>query len=164
MDLDIKKYNQQWKRVLKPKALNILTIDDNPADANLLKEAFNEASINCNFHYTKDGIQALLFLRKLENYQHAPTPDTIVLDLNMPKIHGFEMLAEIKSDKDLKHIPVIILSSSDNEEDIKKCFALKANNYLSKPAEFNQYIKIAKYIEEILLIERFPLTKNYAKV
>lgn len=127
----------------------ILLIEDNPGDIILTKEAFKECSHSHNITAFSDGIEAMKYLRKLENYENIVIPDLILLDLNLPKKDGRELLAEIKADPVLRIIPVIILSTSKNERDILTSYELKANCYICKPLELESFINI------ILEIERF---------
>jgi len=127
----------------------ILLIEDNPGDIVLTKEAFKECSHSHNITAFKDGLEAMKYLRKEEKYNEAGIPDLILLDLNLPKKDGRELLAEIKSDPELKIIPIIILSTSKNERDILTSYELKANCYICKPVELENFIDI------ILEIERF---------
>lgn len=129
----------------------ILLIEDNPGDIILTKEAFKECSHSHNITAFNDGIEAMKFLRKEEMYYKAEVPDLIMLDLNLPKKDGRELLAEIKSDPSLKMIPVIVLSTSKNEKDILNSYELKANCYICKPVELEIFFNI------ILEIERFWL-------
>lgn len=128
---------------------NILLIEDNPGDILLTKEAFSECNEIHNIDCVKDGIEALKYLRKQGEYKDATTPDLILLDLNLPKKDGREVLEEIKEDSVLKSIPVIILSTSKNETDIHRTYELKANCYISKPVELDNFFNI------ILELERF---------
>ena len=121
---------------------NILLIEDNPGDVLLTKEAFKECPISHTIYTVKDGIEALNFLKKEGEFNGAERPDLILLDLNLPKKDGREVLAEIKKDDNLKGIPVIILSTSKNEIDIQKTYELKANCYISKPVELDSFFKI----------------------
>jgi len=130
---------------------HILLIEDNPGDILLTKEAFNECSVIHKIDYVNDGIEAIKYLRKQEKYKDACTPDLILLDLNLPKKDGREVLEEIKNDGVLKSIPVIILSTSKNETDIHRTYELKANCYISKPVELDHFFDI------ILELERFWL-------
>lgn len=129
----------------------IMLIEDNPGDIVLTIEAFKECSTHHTITPFKDGVEALKFLRREGKYSEAKMPDLILLDLNIPKKDGRELLAEIKSDNSLKIIPIIILSTSKNEKDIVTSYELKANCYICKPVELDSFINI------ILEIERFWL-------
>ncbi len=121
---------------------NILLIEDNPGDILLTQEAFNECKGIHVINYVKDGIEAIKYLRKDGEYVNVCTPDLILLDLNLPKKDGREVLEEIKKDDELKSIPVIILSTSRNENDIHRTYELKANCYISKPVELDSFFNI----------------------
>jgi len=129
----------------------IMLIEDNPGDIVLTIEAFKECSTPHTITAFKDGVEALKFLRREGKYSEAKMPDLILLDLNIPKKDGRELLAEIKSDNGLKIIPIIVLSTSKNEKDIVTSYELKANCYICKPVELDSFINI------ILEIERFWL-------
>lgn len=128
--------------------VNILIVEDNPGDARLIKEVLNGNKIYNKLHMVKDGVEAMNFLRKQEEYAAAPRPDLILLDLNLPKKDGREVLAEIKDDENLKRIPVVIMTTSQAEEDVIKSYSLHANCYITKPLDFNQFIKVVQSIEE----------------
>jgi len=129
----------------------ILLIEDNPADILLTKEAFKECLYEHNITAFKDGCEAMKYLRRNGEYSGSKIPDLVLLDLNLPKKDGRELLAEIKSDKDISNIPVIILSTSKNDRDIQASYELKANCYICKPVELDSFISI------ILSIEKFWL-------
>lgn len=128
--------------------VDILIVEDNPGDARLIKEVLNEKRIFCRLHLVKDGIEAMNFLHKKEEFTKAPLPDLILLDLNLPKKDGREVLAEIKSSDHLKQIPVVIMTSSQAEEDIFRSYQLHANCFITKPLELDQFIEAVKSIEE----------------
>lgn len=125
----------------------ILLVEDNPGDILLTMEAFKECAQKHNITPIKDGVEAVKYLKKQEKYKDAVTPDIILLDLNLPKKDGREVLYEIKADEKLKQIPVIILSTSKNENDIIKSYDLNANCYISKPVELENFINIITEIE-----------------
>jgi CheY-like chemotaxis protein len=130
------------------KPVEILLVEDNPADVRLTQEAFKEGKVLNKLHVTRDGVEAMEFLRQKGKYAKAPRPDLILLDLNLPKKDGREVLAEIKTDKDLKRIPVVILTVSQTEEDILKSYSLSANCYIIKPIDLEQFIRVVKSIED----------------
>ena len=134
------------------KFVEILLIEDNPGDARLTQEALNDGKVKNNLHIVYDGVEATDFLFKRNKYKDAPRPDLILLDLNLPKKSGKEVLAEIKVDENLKSIPVIILTTSKAEVDILKSYKLHANCFLTKP------IDLIKFFEMIKSIEGFWLT------
>jgi two-component system, chemotaxis family, response regulator Rcp1 len=128
--------------------VEILLVEDSPGDARLVKEAFKEMKIKNNLHIVNDGEEAMNFLRKAPGYEKVPRPDIVLLDLNIPKKDGREVLLEIKTDDSLKRIPVVIVTSSKAEEDIIKSYDLHANCYIQKPLDMEQFEKIVKSIEE----------------
>ncbi len=133
------------------KTVEILLVEDNPGDARLAKEALKEAKVRNNLHWVEDGVEAMTFLRRQGKYADAPRPDVILLDLNLPKKDGREVLAEVKEDDDLKRIPVVVLTVSDAEEDIIKTYDLHANCYIRKPLDLDRFIEVVKSIEEFWL-------------
>jgi CheY-like chemotaxis protein len=133
-------------RYLKP--IEILMVDDNLGDIRLTLEALKGSKVKNTIHVVHDGIEAMSFLHRQGNYAMAPRPDLILLDLNMPKKDGREVLAEIKSDEQLKSIPVVILTVSQAEEDILKTYNLHANCYISKPVDLDQFMNIVKSLED----------------
>lgn len=117
------------------RSIEILLVEDSPGDVRLTREALKEAKMRNNLHVVGDGVEAMSFLRKKDKYANAPRPDLILLDLNLPKKDGREVLAEIKSDEDLKNIPVVVLTISKSEEDILRSYNLHANCYVTKPID-----------------------------
>jgi two-component system, chemotaxis family, response regulator Rcp1 len=128
--------------------IEILLVEDNPGDVDLVKEALSEAKMKNELHVVMDGEEAMKFLRHQDKYADAPMPDLILLDLNLPKKSGREVLEEIKTDPELGVIPVVILTSSKEEEDIVKSYKMHANCYITKPVNFDQFLKVVKSIEE----------------
>ncbi len=133
-------------KIKKKIPVEILLVEDNPGDVRLTVEALNESKIFNNLHIVEDGIEALAFLRKEDKYERKPRPDLILLDLNLPKKDGREVLEEIKKEDPLKRIPVVILTSSSAEEDIMKTYDHHANCFITKPVDINQFIKVVKAI------------------
>lgn len=129
------------------KSIEILLIEDNPGDVLLTREAFSDSKIVNAIHVAQDGEEALAYLRKEEGYEEAAIPDLIFLDLNLPKIDGREVLQEIKSDENLLHIPVVILTSSEAEQDVLKTYNLHANSYVIKPLDLDQFAKVVQAVE-----------------
>jgi two-component system, chemotaxis family, response regulator Rcp1 len=127
--------------------IEILLVEDNPGDVRLTIEALKEGKVANEINVAVDGIEALAFLRREGKYENAPKPDLILLDLNLPKKNGREVLAEIKMNSHLKCIPVVILTSSQAEKDIVATYNLHANCYITKPVDFDQFIKVVKSIE-----------------
>lgn len=137
--------------------IEILMIEDNPGDVRLTQEALKENKMYNCLHVVRDGVEAMAFLRQEGEYADAPRPDLILLDLNLPRKDGREVLAEIKADENLKRIPVVILTSSQAEEDVLKTYNLHANCYVTKPVDLDQFIRVVKSIEEFwLTIVKLP--------
>jgi CheY-like chemotaxis protein len=128
--------------------IEILLIEDNPGDIDLIREALETSKIYNALSVVSDGEEALTFLRKRGKYVDARCPDLVLLDLNLPRKSGREVLAEVKSDKDLMQIPLVILTSSRDEEDILRSYNLHANCYITKPIDLNQFIKVVQSIED----------------
>lgn len=140
---------------LKP--IEILLVEDNPGDADLAREALEHSKILNRLSVVDDGEKALDFVRRNGKYAQAPRPDLILLDLNLPRKNGREVLAEIKSDEDLKRIPVVILTASKDEEDILKSYNLHANCYITKPIDLHQFVRVVRAIEDFwLTIVKLP--------
>ncbi|WP_242057815.1 MULTISPECIES: response regulator [Nostoc] len=127
--------------------IEVLLVEDNPGDAQLTRIALEDSKISIHLNVVEDGVEAMAFLRKQEKYVEAAHPDIVLLDLNLPKKDGREVLAEIKADDNLKRIPVVVLTTSQAEEDILKAYNLSANCYITKPVDFDQFVKIVKSIE-----------------
>ena len=126
---------------------NILMVEDNIGDVRLTQETIKRSKLRVELNVVMDGVEAILYLRKEGKYKNAVRPDIILLDLNLPKKDGREVLAEIKSDPELKVIPVVILTSSEADEDILKSYSLHANCYISKPVDFSQFTKVVNTLE-----------------
>ncbi|HXI09606.1 MAG TPA: response regulator [Thermodesulfobacteriota bacterium] len=131
--------------------IEILMVEDNPSDVRLTIEAFKDAKVSNRMHVTVDGDDAMAFLRREGGYSNAPRPDLILLDLNLPKKNGREVLAEIKADPDLKRIPVVVLTTSDDEKDILAAYDLHVNAYVKKPVDLDQFISIVEAVEDFWL-------------
>ena len=127
--------------------IEILMVEDNPGDVRLTQEALREGKVRNHIHVLTDGVEALAYLRRQGRYANASRPDVILLDLNLPKKDGREVLAEIKVDPNLLRIPVVILTSSEAEEDILKAYNLHANAYVAKPVGLEQFIAVVRQIE-----------------
>ena len=141
--------------------VEILLVEDNPGDIRLTKEAMKEAKIINNLNVVEDGVEALAFLRKKGKFKDVIRPDLILLDLNLPKKNGREVLAEIKQDINLKQIPVVILTVSKAEEDILKTYELHANCFITKPVDMDQFIKVVKSLENFWFsIVKLPPNKD----
>jgi len=133
------------------KPVEILLVEDNEGDIGLIEEVFEEAKIRNTLHIAEDGEEAILFLRGEGKFSGSPRPDIILLDLNLPKKDGREVLREIKEDNHLKNIPVVVLTTSRAEKDILRSYDLHANAYVTKPLDFDQLIKVVKSIENFWL-------------
>lgn len=131
--------------------IEILMVEDNPSDVRLTVEAFKDAKVRNKMHVTVDGEDAMAFLLREGKYSEAPKPDLILLDLNLPKKNGREVLAAIKADPNLKRIPVVILTTSDDEKDIMTAYDLHVNAYVKKPVDLDQFIKIVEAVEDFWL-------------
>lgn len=132
----------------KGKPIEILLVEDNAGDVRLTREALKDAKVLNNLHVARDGEEATEFLFRKGKHADAPRPDIIILDLNLPRKDGNEVLAEIKADKELKRIPVVILTTSKSEEDVLKSYNLHANCYVTKPLDLDQFIGVVKSIED----------------
>lgn len=146
-------------------AVDILIVDDNRADIRLVQEIFKKGKMIVNLHAVLDGMEAMEYLRKEGKYKDAHLPDLILLDLNMPRKDGREVLEEIKSDEILKAIPVIVMTISKTEEDILRSYNLHANAYIVKPVELSQFINTVRSIEDFwLTVVKLPPNINKADI
>lgn len=137
--------------------MDVLLIEDSPGDVRLTQEAFREANPAIRLHVASDGVEAMAFLQREGAHARAPRPDIILLDLNLPRMDGREVLSRIKDDDQLKTIPTVILTTSDAEADITKSYQLKANCYLTKPVQLDQFESLVKSINEFWLTKaRLP--------
>jgi chemotaxis family two-component system response regulator Rcp1 len=130
------------------KPVQMLLVEDNPGDVRLTKETLRQTKVTLNLQVVGDGVEAMAFLRRQGKYARAPRPDLVLLDLNLPKKDGREVLAEIKQDPDLRRIPVVVFTISNAEEDILKTYNLHANAYVTKPLNLEQFAKITQAIED----------------
>ena len=131
--------------------MEILLVEDNPGDVLLTEEARKEGNLRVNIHVAQDGEEALKFLRREGQYENAPVPHIVLLDLNLPKVSGREVLEEIKNDSALKRIPVVVLSTSKSSEDINRSYDLHANCYVTKPVDFSQFSTAVRSIQDFWL-------------
>ncbi|MBK7034967.1 MAG: response regulator [Bacteroidetes bacterium] len=144
----------------KDEVMQILLVEDNPGDIRLTQEALKEGSIKNVLNVVKDGVEALDYLKKKGKFMNNPTPDIILLDLNLPRKDGREVLAEIKADEYLKLIPVIILTTSDADQDIIRSYKLHANCFITKPVDLDQFIFIIRQIETFwFTVVKLPIKK-----
>jgi chemotaxis family two-component system response regulator Rcp1 len=128
--------------------IKILLVEDNPGDARLAVEALKDSKIRNNLYLVEDGVEAMRFLRRQAQYDGAPLPDLILLDLNLPRKDGREVLEEIKDDPELKVIPVVVLTTSEAERDLVKTYGLHANAYVVKPIDLERFIEVVRAIED----------------
>ena len=131
--------------------INILLVEDNPGDVRLTIEALREGKVHNNLHVVGDGVEALAFLHRQGPYEDAPIPDLVLLDLNLPKKDGREVLEEIKADPHLRRIPVVVLTTSHAEQDVLRSYDLHANCYITKPVDLEQFINVVRTIEDFWL-------------
>ena len=137
--------------------ISILLVEDNPGDARLVVEAFREGRLVNNLHHVKDGAEAMAFVRREGRYADAQTPDLILLDLNLPKVNGVEVLKQIKSTTGLHRIPILVLTTSQADADIRICYDHGANGYIVKPVEFDKFINAIRTLETFWLsVVRLP--------
>jgi CheY-like chemotaxis protein len=137
--------------------VEILLVEDNPGDARLAMEALKDAKVRNNLSWVKDGVEAMAFLGREGQHSDSPRPDLVLLDLNLPRKDGREVLAEVKTDDNLKRIPVVILTISATEDDIMRSYNLHANCYITKPIDLDQFMKVVKSIESFwLTIVKLP--------
>ncbi|HYK89755.1 MAG TPA: response regulator [Acidobacteriota bacterium] len=136
---------------VKGAPVEILLIEDSPSDAELTVEALKEGKIANNLSIVRDGVEAMAFLRREEGFENAPRPDLIMLDLNLPRKDGREVLEELKQDPQLKMIPVVVLTTSRAERDVLRSYELFANCYITKPVDFQQFLEVVKSVEDFWL-------------
>ena len=141
--------------------IEILLVEDNPGDVRLTEEALRQGKVRNNLNVAADGVEAVAFLRRQGRYARAPRPDLILLDLNLPRKDGREVLAEIKADVGLRKIPVVVLTTSQAEEDVLKAYGLNANCYVTKPVGLEQFVAVVNSIEDFwLTIVKLPKDKR----
>jgi len=139
------------------KPIEILMVEDNPGDVRLTQEALRDAKVNNIMHVAQDGVEAMAMLRQEPPFESVPRPDIILLDLNLPRKDGREVLAEIKNDPELKRIPVVVLTTSEAEEDILRSYNLHANCFITKPVDLERFLVIVRTIEDFwLTVVRLP--------
>lgn len=141
-------------------SIQILLAEDNPDDVELMREALVESKLDIGVHAVSDGVEAMAFLRRETPYENAPKPDLLLLDLNMPRKDGREVLKEVRADSNLRGLPVVILTTSQAEQDISDAYELCANCYVSKPVDFEQFMKVVGAIEQFwFTIVKLPTRK-----
>ena len=150
--------------IMSGKFFNILIVEDNPGDVRLMQEALREGSVPCRLHVAPDGVAATAFLRRQGIYAEAPRPDFILLDLNVPRKHGSEVLADIKSDPALRQIPVIVLTTSAAPHDIHKAYDLHANCYITKPVDLEVFMRQIRLVKEFwCTMAQLPREDNHGQ-
>jgi CheY-like chemotaxis protein len=131
--------------------IDILLVEDDPGDVLMTREAFEHHKIRNNLHVASDGVEALRFVRREAPFEDAPRPGLILLDLNLPRMDGREVLAELKANPDLRSIPVVVLTTSEAEEDIVHSYDLHANAYVTKPVDFDRFIEVVRQIDDFFV-------------
>jgi CheY-like chemotaxis protein len=138
-------------------AIDVLLVEDDPGDVLMTREAFQDYKVRNNLSVVTNGVEALAFLYKQGEYAHAPTPDLILLDLNLPKMDGREVLAAVKDDPKLRSIPVVVLTTSEAEEDVVRSYSLHANAYVTKPVDFERFVSVVQQIDDFFVsVVRLP--------
>jgi CheY-like chemotaxis protein len=139
------------------KAIDVLLVEDDPGDVLMTREAFEDHKVRNNLYVVTNGVEAMQFLKKQGEYADAPTPDLVLLDLNLPKMDGREVLAAVKEDPALRSIPVVVLTTSEAEEDVIRSYSLHANAYVTKPVDFERFISVVQQIDEFFVsVVRLP--------
>jgi len=142
---------------MRPRPVEILLVEDNPGDVRLTIEALRDGKVHNNLNVARDGVEAIAYLRREAPFTAAARPDLILLDLNLPRKDGREVLAEIKADAELKTIPVVVLTTSRAEQDVLRSYELQANCFVTKPVDLDQFIDVVKSIENFwLTVVRLP--------
>jgi CheY-like chemotaxis protein len=140
-----------------PLPIEVLLVEDDPGDVLMTQEAFEEHKVRNRLTVVNDGVEALAYLRREGRYADAPRPDLVLLDLNLPKVDGRQVLAEIKADDSLRRIPVVVLTTSAADEDILRSYSLHANAYVTKPVDFERFIAVVRQIDEFFVsVVRLP--------
>lgn len=135
----------------RPRPIEVLLVEDDPGDILLTKEAFEDNKVRNNLHVVSDGEEAIAFLRRQGPYAQAPRPDLVLLDLNLPRKDGREVLQEVKADPELRSIPIVVLTTSEADEDIVRSYRLHANAYVTKPVDFEQFIQVVRQIDDFFV-------------
>jgi CheY-like chemotaxis protein len=137
--------------------IQVLLVEDDPGDVLMTREAFEDNKVANVLHVVSDGAEAMEFLRKEGAFADVPTPDLVLLDLNLPRMDGREVLAAVKADDELRQIPVVVLTTSEAEEDVLRSYALHANAYVTKPVDFDRFIEVVRKIDEFFVsVVRLP--------
>jgi CheY-like chemotaxis protein len=135
----------------RPRPIEVLLVEDDPGDILLTKEAFEDNKVRNNLHVVSDGEEAIAFLRRQGPYAQAPRPDLVLLDLNLPRKDGREVLQEVKADPELRSIPIVVLTTSEADEDIVRSYRLHANAYVTKPVDFKRFIEVVRQIDHFFV-------------
>lgn len=139
------------------KVIDVLLVEDDPGDVLMTREAFADHKIHNQLHVVSNGVDALTFLRREREYADAPVPDLVLLDLNLPRMDGREVLAAIKGDPELRQIPVVVLTTSDLEDDVARSYSLHANAYVTKPVDFDRFVDVVRQIDNFFVsVVRLP--------
>jgi two-component system, chemotaxis family, response regulator Rcp1 len=148
--------------VKQTRPVEVLLAEDSDEDVELTRLGFRQSKLLVNLHRVSDGVECLAFLRKQEGYSHAPTPDLLLLDMNMPRFGGREVLAEIQKDEDLRSLPVVVLTTSEQDHEVLTMYKMGCNSYIVKPIDFDQFVKviqgITEYWFELVLLPKVPQT------
>ncbi len=140
-----------------PKVIDVLLVEDDPGDVLMTREAFEDNKVANRLAVVSDGVSAMEYLRKEGRYADAPTPDLVLLDLNLPRMDGREVLQALKGDDELRRIPVVVLTTSEAEEDVLRSYALHANAYVTKPVDFDRFIEVVRQIDDFFVsVVRLP--------
>ena len=138
-------------------AIDVLLVEDDPGDVLMTREAFEDYKVRNTLHVANNGVEAMAFLRKEGDHAQAPTPDLILLDLNLPKMDGREVLAAVKEDPELRSIPIVVLTTSEAEEDVVRSYSLHANAYVTKPVDFERFVAVVQQIDDFFVsVVRLP--------
>jgi CheY-like chemotaxis protein len=138
-------------------AIDVLLVEDDPGDVLMTREAFEDYKVQNNLYVVTNGVEAMEFLKKQGEHADAPTPDLILLDLNLPKMDGREVLAAVKEDPTLRSIPVVVLTTSEAEEDVVRSYTLHANAYVTKPVDFERFVNVVQQIDDFFVsVVRLP--------
>ncbi|HEV2088641.1 MAG TPA: response regulator [Cryptosporangiaceae bacterium] len=143
--------------IAEPRMVEVLLVEDDPGDVLLTREALADNKVHNRLHIVNNGADAMAFLRREGPYADAPTPDLVLLDLNLPRMDGREVLAAIKSDESLRRIPVVVLTTSEAEDDVLRSYDLHANAYITKPVDFAQFVEVVRQVDDFYLsVVRLP--------
>jgi CheY-like chemotaxis protein len=137
--------------------INVLLVEDDPGDVLMIREAFSDRKVASRLHVVSDGLEAMQWLRRERAYAAAPRPDLVLLDLNLPRMNGLEVLAQLKAEEQFRQIPVVVLTTSESEEDVQRSYALHANAYVAKPVDYEKFIEVVQRIDDFFTsVARLP--------